>query len=31
MITLPPIKQKGIPRQYFAALDHLNGGFSFIL
>lgn len=29
MITLPPIKKKGIPRQYFAALDHLNGGFSF--
>ena len=26
MITLPPIKKKGIPRQYFAALDHLNGG-----
>ena len=27
MITLPPIKKKEIPRQYFAALDHLNGGF----
>lgn len=26
MITLPPIKKKEIPRQYFAALDHLNGG-----
>ena len=26
MITLPPIKKKGIPRQYFAALDHLYGG-----
>ena len=26
MITLPPIKKKGIPRQYFAALDHLIGG-----
>ena len=23
MITLPPIKKKEIPRQYFAALDHL--------
>ena len=26
MITLPLIEKKGIPRQYFAALDHLNGG-----
>lgn len=26
MITLPPIEKKEIPRQYFAALDHLNGG-----
>ena len=26
MITLPPIKKKEIPRQYFAALDHLYGG-----
>lgn len=26
MITLPPIKKKEIPRQYFAALNHLNGG-----
>ena len=25
MITLPPIKKKEIPRQYFAAEDHLNG------
>lgn len=29
MITLPPIKKKEIPRQYFAALDHLNGGLLF--
>ena len=27
MITLSPIKKKEIHRQYFAALDHLNGGF----
>ena len=26
MITLPLIKKKEIPRQYFAAVDHLNGG-----
>ena len=26
MITLPPIKKKEIPRQYFAARDHLYGG-----
>lgn len=26
MITLPLIEKKGIPRQYFAALDHLIGG-----
>nr|DAM81712.1 MAG TPA: hypothetical protein [Caudoviricetes sp.] len=31
MITLPPIEKKGIPRQYFAALDHLYGGLFIIL
>ena len=29
MITLPLIKKKEIPRQYFAAVDHLDGGFLF--
>jgi len=28
MITLPPIKKKEIPRQYFAAVDHLRVVFS---
>ena len=31
MITLPPIKKKDIPRQYFAALDHLIGGFLIVI